>query len=179
VVGESAARKLCEQQSRRDKGSKDEGGLDCANARAFYCFLKFVVAPKVEMMNGNTLGQIVAWASPFGLHRQEFDVDCEHGVPAFINRTGLMDVFLVNGPNQDGVPEFFGGGSREVRGGAEVPWPKPRACLEALAVATIICILRDIIMQKDWQHEATYEKEGMERSERGGRRVYRDRWDYV
>ncbi len=58
-----------------------------------------------------------------------------HPKPKFISRTGLVDVFTHN------APCFFNGD------------PRPRGPLEMLATGTIICVLRDIILQSLWSDE--------------------------
>ena len=133
-----------------------EFGRHCG-ARALYCFWAPKIAVQVETMNSETLGHIAAYATSLGAHREEFPEIFDGGcsLPKFINRTGIMDLFAHE------APELFCGN------------PKPRAMLEMLAVATIICILRDIILQKQWKIEATNEVEGMERTEKNGVRMYR------
>jgi|GEM_PF-1945627 len=169
VVSERVVRQMLQDHNRLSQGVG--ANFHWCNPEDLWRQQHIVIAAKVEIMHEHTLGGIVAWATPFGLHRQAFDTDCEHNVPDFINRTGFLDVCPYVDVQQ-GVLIVLGGNTREVRRGVETTYPKRRACLETLAAATIICILRDIIMQEDWQNEAINEKEGMVRLERGGKRTY-------
>ena len=89
----------------------------------WFSWLEPTLVPRIRRMNDETLGRICAYGTQQGLH---------HGPTcqvAFLNLTGFRDV----------KP---GGFSKDKSG---------RELLEEMAVATIICVATDIVLQKRHQ----------------------------
>jgi hypothetical protein len=103
-----------------------DGGRD---GKALMTFLSPILFPEIEKMKAETLGRYCEYATPHGVND---DLSwCIVAVGAFINHTGIMDV----------RDDDF---SREKHG---------RDLLEEMALAVLVCIARDVILQDEWWKE--------------------------
>ncbi len=100
------------------------------------------IMTKVRQMSGEVLGKIVAYGGPDGLHA---------GPPCyadFLSMTGYRQVmnWTLDPSQTDG-----------------------RTIMEALALFTIVCVARDIILQSVWQEESRSQLAEDEELDRGMR----------
>ena len=94
-------------------------------------YVMAAIMPKLEKMNPETLGPICAYASAIGNHAGKHFRGTP--APAFINRTGLNDVFPTDHRNY-----MFGHlGTGEF--------------LVHIAMAVIVCVVADMIKQNEYQ----------------------------
>jgi hypothetical protein len=100
------------------------------DGRALYVFFHERIEKEVRKMSDQTLGRICAYGGPEGMHD-----GLPHAAP-FLNMTGFKDVmhWTLDPLQKDG-----------------------RSLMEEIAILTIACIARDIIMQKVWQDNVAYQ----------------------
>jgi len=114
--------------------------LQGRDGQALRVFLWGRLEPKIKSMNDSTLGRIVAYGTVDGFH---------HGPPCqvyFLNLTGFKHVM-----NWTLDPTKKSG--RELQ--------------EEIALLTIVCVARDIIMQREWQAQAVHDLDEDAQFERG------------
>lgn len=99
------------------------------NSHQLFEQVEFFLKPKVGKMNSMTLGKIIEFAWP-----KDFTAPLSGAVGQFIRLTGLEDVRADFSAKRDG-----------------------RCLLEEMALATIVCVLYDIIHQDEYQQEAKYQ----------------------
>jgi hypothetical protein len=118
------------------RSAGDRGGRDGHAVRIFFWSR---IEKEVQRMSDQTLGRICAYGGPEGIHVGPA------GVFPFLNMTGFKDV-----TNWKLDPLIKTG----------------RGLMEEIAILTICCITRDIIMQQVWQEEFAGELKAEEEYDR-------------
>jgi hypothetical protein len=96
--------------------------------RPLYLYLNQKVREKVKEMNAETLGRIAAFAYPHGFH---YEFERNGSPPDFISLTGYEDLM-----HESDLGFSYG-----------------QMIMEKLVIATIIAIVRDMVMQSKWRYD--------------------------
>ena len=96
------------------------------DGRALYVFFHERIEEEIRKMTTQTLGRICAYGGPNGMHDGTACSD------SFLSMTGFKDIvyWTLDPEEQDG-----------------------RSLMEEIAILTIACTTRDIIMQKTWREK--------------------------